>query len=93
MAKEGRLRFPASTSTTPSTKSKFNNVYGCRESLVDGNQRATDVMIAGQGGVVAGYGEWSRAVSRRCAGSRRGVWVTEIDPICALQAAREGYRV
>jgi adenosylhomocysteinase len=75
------------------TKSKFDNLYGCRESLVDGIKRATDVMIAGKIAVVAGYGD----VGKGCAQSLRGlgatVWVTEIDPICALQAAMEGYRV
>ena len=75
------------------TKSKFDNLYGCRESLVDGIKRATDVMIAGKIAVVLGYGD----VGKGCAQSLRGlgatVWVTEIDPICALQAAMEGYRV
>jgi adenosylhomocysteinase len=75
------------------TKSKFDNLYGCRESLVDGIKRATDVMIAGKVAVVLGYGD----VGKGCAQSLRGlgatVWVTEIDPICALQAAMEGYRV
>jgi adenosylhomocysteinase len=75
------------------TKSKFDNLYGCRESLVDGIKRATDVMIAGKIAVIAGYGD----VGKGCAQSLRGlgaiVWVTEIDPICALQAAMEGYRV
>jgi adenosylhomocysteinase len=75
------------------TKSKFDNLYGCRESLVDGIKRATDVMIAGKTAVVAGYGD----VGKGCAQSLRGlgatVWITEIDPICALQAAMEGYRV
>ena len=75
------------------TKSKFDNLYGCRESLVDGIKRATDVMIAGKIAVVAGFGD----VGKGCAQSLRGlgatVWVTEIDPICALQAAMEGYRV
>jgi adenosylhomocysteinase len=75
------------------TKSKFDNLYGCRESLVDGIKRATDVMIAGKTAVICGYGD----VGKGCAQSLRGlgatVWVTEIDPICALQAAMEGYRV
>ena len=75
------------------TKSKFDNLYGCRESLVDGIKRATDVMIAGKTAVVCGFGD----VGKGCAQSLRGlgaqVWVTEIDPICALQAAMEGYRV
>ncbi len=93
MAKEGRLPFPAINVNDSVTKSKFDNLYGCRESLVDGIKRATDVMIAGKIAVVAGYGD----VGKGCAQSLRGlgasVWVTEIDPICALQAAMEGYRV
>jgi adenosylhomocysteinase len=93
MQKEGRLPFPAINVNDSVTKSKFDNLYGCRESLVDGIKRATDVMIAGKICVVAGYGD----VGKGCAQSLRGlgatVWVTEIDPICALQAAMEGYRV
>jgi len=93
MAKEGSLPFPAINVNDSVTKSKFDNLYGCRESLVDGIKRATDVMIAGKTAVVAGYGD----VGKGCAQSLRGlgatVWVTEIDPICALQAAMEGYRV
>jgi adenosylhomocysteinase len=93
MAAEGRLPFPAINVNDSVTKSKFDNLYGCRESLVDGIKRATDVMIAGKIAVVAGYGD----VGKGCAQSLRGlgasVWVTEIDPICALQAAMEGYRV
>src|SRR5574342_400031 len=93
MAKEGRLMFPAINVNDSVTKSKFDNLYGCRESLVDGIKRATDVMIAGKIAVVAGYGD----VGKGCAQSLRGlgatVWITEIDPICALQAAMEGYRV
>jgi adenosylhomocysteinase len=93
MAKEGELPFPAINVNDSVTKSKFDNLYGCRESLVDGIKRATDVMIAGKTAVVAGYGD----VGKGCAQSLRGlgatVWVTEIDPICALQAAMEGYRV
>jgi adenosylhomocysteinase len=93
MAKEGTLPFPAINVNDSVTKSKFDNLYGCRESLVDGIKRATDVMIAGKVAVVAGYGD----VGKGCAQSLRGlgatVWVTEIDPICALQAAMEGYRV
>ena len=93
MAKEGDLPFPAINVNDSVTKSKFDNLYGCRESLVDGIKRATDVMIAGKIAVVAGYGD----VGKGCAQSLRGlgaaVWVTEIDPICALQAAMEGYRV
>jgi len=93
MEKEGRLPFPAINVNDAVTKSKFDNLYGCRESLVDGIKRATDVMIAGKIALVAGYGD----VGKGCAQSLRGlgatVWVTEIDPICALQASMEGYRV
>ncbi|HMM53544.1 MAG TPA: adenosylhomocysteinase [Candidatus Desulfobacillus sp.] len=93
MAAEGSLPFPAINVNDSVTKSKFDNLYGCRESLVDGIKRATDVMVAGKIAVVAGYGD----VGKGCAQSLRGlgatVWVTEIDPICALQAAMEGYRV
>ncbi|CAG1004804.1 adenosylhomocysteinase [Burkholderiales bacterium] len=93
MHSEKRLLFPAINVNDSVTKSKFDNLYGCRESLVDGIKRATDVMIAGKIAVVAGYGD----VGKGCAQSLRGlgatVWVTEIDPICALQAAMEGYRV
>ena len=93
MAKNGKLMCPAINVNDSVTKSKFDNLYGCRESLVDGIKRATDVMIAGKIAVVAGYGD----VGKGCAQSLRGlgatVWVTEIDPINALQAAMEGYRV
>ena len=93
MQEEGTLAFPAINVNDSVTKSKFDNLYGCRESLVDGIKRATDVMIAGRIAVVAGYGD----VGKGCAQSLRGlgatVWVTEIDPICALQAAMEGFRV
>jgi len=93
MQKEGRLPFPAINVNDSVTKSKFDNLYGCRESLVDGIKRATDVMIAGKVAVIAGYGD----VGKGCAQSLRAlgasVWVTEIDPICALQAAMEGFRV
>ncbi len=93
MQKAGSLLFPAINVNDSVTKSKFDNLYGCRESLVDGIKRATDVMIAGKVAVVAGYGD----VGKGCAQSLRGlgatVMVTEIDPICALQAAMEGYRV
>ena len=93
MAAEGRMPFPAINVNDSVTKSKFDNLYGCRESLVDGIKRATDVMIAGKIALVAGYGD----VGKGCAQSLRGlgatVWITEIDPICALQAAMEGYRV
>src|SRR5262245_2212281 len=93
MAKEGRLRFPAINVNDSVTKSKFDNVYGCRESLVDGIKRATDVMIAGKVAVVAGYGEVGKGCAQALRGLLAQVWVTEIDPICALQAAMEGYRV
>lgn len=93
MQQKGDLPFPAINVNDSVTKSKFDNLYGCRESLVDGIKRATDVMIAGKIALVAGYGD----VGKGCAQSLRGlgatVWVTEIDPICALQAAMEGYRV
>ena len=93
MQEDGELSFPAINVNDSVTKSKFDNLYGCRESLVDGIKRATDVMIAGKIAVVLGYGD----VGKGCAQSLRGlgatVWVTEIDPICALQAAMEGYRV
>ena len=93
MAASGELPFPAINVNDSVTKSKFDNLYGCRESLVDGIKRATDVMIAGKIALVLGYGD----VGKGCAQSLRGlgatVWVTEIDPICALQAAMEGFRV
>ena len=93
MQENGELPFPAINVNDSVTKSKFDNLYGCRESLVDGIKRATDVMIAGKIAVVIGYGD----VGKGCAQSLKGlgctVWVTEIDPICALQAAMEGYRV
>ena len=93
MASNNELPFPAINVNDSVTKSKFDNLYGCRESLVDGIKRATDTMIAGKVAVVLGYGD----VGKGCAQSLRGlgatVWVTEIDPICALQAAMEGYRV
>ena len=93
MAKEDRLLFPAINVNDSVTKSKFDNVYGCRESLVDGIKRATDVMIAGKVAVVAGYGEVGKGCAQALRGLQAQVWVTEIDPICALQAAMEGYRV
>jgi len=93
MHKEGRLLFPAINVNDSVTKSKFDNVYGCRESLVDGIKRATDVMIAGKIAVVAGYGEVGKGSAQALRGLQAQVWVTEIDPICALQAAMEGYRV
>jgi len=93
MAKEGKLRFPAINVNDSVTKSKFDNIYGCRESLVDGIKRATDVMIAGKVAVVAGFGEVGKGSAQALRGLQAQVWVTEIDPICALQAAMEGYRV
>ncbi len=93
MAKEGRLQFPAINVNDSVTKSKFDNVYGCRESLVDGIKRATDVMIAGKVALVCGYGEVGKGSAQALRGLQAQVWVTEIDPICALQAAMEGYRV
>ncbi len=93
MVNKGTLKVPAFNVNDSVTKSKFDNLYGCRESLVDGIKRATDVMIAGKIAVVCGYGD----VGKGCAQSLRGlgatVWITEIDPICALQAAMEGFRV
>ena len=93
MAKDGSLKIPAINVNDSVTKSKFDNLYGCRESLVDGVKRATDVMIAGKVAVVCGYGDVGKgsAESLRSQGAR--VMVTEIDPICALQAAMEGYEV
>jgi adenosylhomocysteinase len=93
MAKEGRLMFPAINVNDSVTKSKFDNLYGCRESLVDGIRRGTDVMMAGKVAMVAGFGDVGKgsAASLRQAGCR--VMVSEIDPICALQAAMEGYEV
>jgi adenosylhomocysteinase len=93
MAREGRLHFPAINVNDSVTKSKFDNLYGCRESLVDGIKRATDVMIAGKVAVVAGYGDVGKGSAQALRALSAQVWVTEIDPICALQAAMEGYRV
>jgi adenosylhomocysteinase len=93
MAKEKRLMFPAINVNDSVTKSKFDNIYGCRESLVDGIKRATDVMVAGKVAVVAGYGEVGKGSAQALRGLQAQVWVTEIDPICALQAAMEGYKV
>jgi adenosylhomocysteinase len=93
MAKEKRLLFPAINVNDSVTKSKFDNIYGCRESLVDGIKRATDVMIAGKVAVVAGYGEVGKGSAQALRGLQAQVWVSEIDPICALQAAMEGYKV
>ncbi len=93
MHKEGRLAFPAINVNDSVTKSKFDNLYGCRESLVDGIKRATDVMIAGKVAVVAGYGDVGKGSAQALRALSAQVWITEIDPICALQAAMEGYRV
>ncbi|CAM3219589.1 adenosylhomocysteinase [Cupriavidus taiwanensis] len=93
MAQKGELRFPAINVNDSVTKSKFDNLYGCRESLVDGIKRATDVMIAGKIAVVAGYGDVGKGSAQALRALSAQVWVTEIDPICALQAAMEGYRV
>ncbi|MBL8386343.1 MAG: adenosylhomocysteinase [Burkholderiales bacterium] len=93
MHKEGRLAFPAINVNDSVTKSKFDNLYGCRESLVDGIKRATDVMVAGKVAVVAGYGDVGKGSAQALRALSAQVWVTEIDPICALQAAMEGYRV
>jgi adenosylhomocysteinase len=93
MHKEGKLAFPAINVNDSVTKSKFDNLYGCRESLVDGIKRATDVMIAGKIAVVAGYGDVGKGSAQALRALSAQVWVTEIDPICALQAAMEGYRV
>ncbi len=93
MHKEGRLGFPAINVNDSVTKSKFDNLYGCRESLVDGIKRATDVMVAGKVALVAGYGDVGKGSAQALHALSAQVWVTEIDPICALQAAMEGYRV
>ncbi|MBC7502609.1 MAG: adenosylhomocysteinase [Herminiimonas sp.] len=93
MHKENKLAFPAINVNDSVTKSKFDNLYGCRESLVDGIKRATDVMIAGKVAVVAGYGDVGKGSAQALRALSAQVWVTEVDPICALQAAMEGYRV
>jgi adenosylhomocysteinase len=93
MAKEKRLLFPAINVNDSVTKSKFDNLYGCRESLVDGIKRATDVMVAGKVALVCGYGDVGKGSAQALRALSAQVWVTEIDPICALQAAMEGYRV
>ncbi|SEP76705.1 adenosylhomocysteinase [Ectothiorhodospira magna] len=93
MAKEGALPFPAINVNDSVTKSKFDNLYGCRESLVDAIKRATDVMIAGKTAVVCGYGDVGKGSAQSLRALSAQVWITEIDPICALQAAMEGYRV
>jgi adenosylhomocysteinase len=92
-AQEKRLGFPAINVNDSVTKSKFDNLYGCRESLVDGIKRATDVMVAGKVAVVAGYGDVGKGSAQALRALSAQVWVTEIDPICALQAAMEGFRV
>jgi adenosylhomocysteinase len=93
MARDGELPFPAINVNDSVTKSKFDNLYGCRESLVDGIKRATDVMVAGKVAVVAGYGDVGKGCAQSLKGLGATVLVTEIDPICALQAAMEGFRV
>ena len=93
MQNEGRLPFPAINVNDSVTKSKFDNLYGCRESLVDAIKRATDVMIAGKVAVVAGYGDVGKGSAEALRALSAQVWVTEVDPICALQAAMEGFRV
>ncbi len=93
MAKEGQLAFPAFNVNDSVTKSKFDNLYGCRESLVDAIKRATDVMIAGKVALVCGYGDVGKGSAQALRALSAQVWITEIDPICALQAAMEGYRV
>ena len=93
MAAKGTLKFPAMNVNDSVTKSKFDNTYGCRESLVDGIKRATDVMIAGKVAVVVGYGDVGKGCAQALRALAAQVWVVEVDPICALQAAMEGYRV
>ena len=93
MVKAGTLKVPAINVNDSVTKSKFDNLYGCRESLLDGIKRATDVMVAGKIAVVLGYGDVGKGCAQAFRGMGATVWVTEIDPICALQAAMEGYRV
>ncbi|HYO15845.1 MAG TPA: adenosylhomocysteinase [Thermoanaerobaculia bacterium] len=93
MAKRGELKFPAINVNDSVTKSKFDNLYGCRESLVDAIKRATDVMIAGKIAVVCGFGDVGKGSAQTLSALKAQVWVTEIDPICALQAAMAGYRV
>jgi len=93
MHERGDLKFPAINVNDSVTKSKFDNLYGCRESLVDGIKRATDVMIAGKIAVICGYGDVGKGSAQAMRALSAQVWVTEVDPICALQAAMEGYRV
>ena len=93
MAKDGRLKMPAINVNDAVTKSKFDNLYGCRESLLDGIKRATDVMIAGKVALILGYGDVGKGCAQALRGQGACVLIAEIDPICALQAAMEGYRV
>jgi adenosylhomocysteinase len=93
MARKGELKFPAINVNDSVTKSKFDNLYGCRESLVDAIKRATDVMVAGKIAVVCGYGDVGKGCTQALRALSAQVWVTEVDPICALQAAMEGFRV
>jgi adenosylhomocysteinase len=93
MAKDGRLKCPAFNVNDSVTKSKFDNLYGCRESLIDGIKRGTDVMIAGKNAIVVGYGDVGKGCAQALRGMGASVFVIEIDPICALQAAMEGYKV
>jgi adenosylhomocysteinase len=93
MHEKGELAFPAINVNDSVTKSKFDNLYGCRESLVDGIKRATDVMIAGKVALICGYGDVGKGSAQAMRALSAQVWVTEVDPICALQAAMEGYRV
>jgi adenosylhomocysteinase len=93
MHKDGQLGFPAINVNDSVTKSKFDNLYGCRESLVDGIKRATDVMVAGKIALVAGYGDVGKGSAQALRALSAQVWIAEVDPICALQAAMEGYRV
>ncbi len=93
MSQRGELKVPAINVNDSVTKSKFDNLYGCRESLVDGIKRATDVMVAGKIAIVCGFGDVGKGCAQALAALRAQVWVTEVDPICALQASMEGYRV
>ena len=93
LANQNELKCPVLNVNDSVTKSKFDNLYGCRESLLDGIKRATDVMIAGKTAVVCGYGDVGKGCAQALRGLGATVWITEIDPICALQAAMEGYRV
>ena len=93
MQKSGTLPFPAMNVNDSVTKSKFDNLYGCRESLIDGIKRATDVMIAGKIAVVCGYGDVGKGCAQALRSLSAQVWITEVDPICALQAAMEGFKV